>query len=375
MTTIPNVRTDTRLSYWRKILQKYQNQPTADSRNNLNFSAGLRRVQVKVLKAISASQGNPYNINTLRRIEKTMITAVLNAPAGGGVTPPPSPGHDLRTQAWANRVVFNGGTTPSTATQNAFDTFFAALDTAGIWNLMLYGLPMVPDSLTAAITPWVNTLSIGLNFPVNASFVSGDLSTTGLKGDGSTKRLGLGINPTNWSTIGLTASNTADFGIFLYMPDLASNPNASMIEVGSANSGNSNNDLYLVPSSVSKLYFESGGFSTSGTLGSVFVSSPPLLNGFYSGQRVSASDSRAYFANSVNAHAQLGSTATSAANAANNIAWDLFSVSNTSSPAHISFSNRTISFFGVCLGLTSAQDLALYNAVQAFRTAIGGGFN
>lgn len=77
MTTVPNVQRDTRLSYWRKILQKYQNQTFADSRNNLNFNAPLRRVQVKVLKAISQSQGDPYNGTTLRRLEGKMIRAVI----------------------------------------------------------------------------------------------------------------------------------------------------------------------------------------------------------------------------------------------------------------------------------------------------------
>lgn len=76
MTTIPNVQHDTRLSYWRKILQKYQNQSTADGRNNLKFSEPLRRVQVKVLKAMSASQGVTYNNTTLRRLEATMVRAV-----------------------------------------------------------------------------------------------------------------------------------------------------------------------------------------------------------------------------------------------------------------------------------------------------------
>lgn len=77
MTTIPNVRTDTHLSYWRKLLQKYQNQPSADSRNNLNFNAPLRRVKVKVLKAMAAQAGTPYNNTTQRRLESTMIRAVI----------------------------------------------------------------------------------------------------------------------------------------------------------------------------------------------------------------------------------------------------------------------------------------------------------
>jgi hypothetical protein len=76
VTTVPNVRTDTRLSYWRKILQKYQNQSTADPRNNIKFSEPLRRVQVKVLQAISAAQADHYPKSTLRRLEGKMVRAV-----------------------------------------------------------------------------------------------------------------------------------------------------------------------------------------------------------------------------------------------------------------------------------------------------------
>jgi hypothetical protein len=77
MTTIPNVRTDTRLSYWRKILVKYQNQTNADARNNLRMSEPLRRVQVKVLQAISGAQADHYPKSTLRRLEGKMVRAVI----------------------------------------------------------------------------------------------------------------------------------------------------------------------------------------------------------------------------------------------------------------------------------------------------------
>lgn len=77
MTTVPNVQRDTRLTLWRKILQKYQNQTFANPQNNLNFNAPLRRVQVKVLKAMAQSQGDPYNRTTIRRLEGKMIRAVI----------------------------------------------------------------------------------------------------------------------------------------------------------------------------------------------------------------------------------------------------------------------------------------------------------
>ena len=66
------------MTNWRKILQKYQNQSYASSRNNLNFNMPLRRVQVTVLKAISQQgPGTPYNNLTLRRLEEKMVRAVI----------------------------------------------------------------------------------------------------------------------------------------------------------------------------------------------------------------------------------------------------------------------------------------------------------
>lgn len=78
MTTIPKI-TDPRLRNWQKLLQVYQNQVGADSRNNLKLSEPLRRVQVKLLKAMSRSQGDTYNVTTLRRLEAKMIRTVLQS--------------------------------------------------------------------------------------------------------------------------------------------------------------------------------------------------------------------------------------------------------------------------------------------------------
>lgn len=76
MTTVPNRKCDTRLRYWEKILQKYQNQTFADGRNNLKLSEPLRRVQVKVLRAMAQQQGTQFDKMTLRRLEATMVRAV-----------------------------------------------------------------------------------------------------------------------------------------------------------------------------------------------------------------------------------------------------------------------------------------------------------
>lgn len=69
---------DTRLTNWRKILQKYQNQTFASSPNNLKMSMPLRRVKVMVLKAMSQQgPGTPYNNITQRRLEEKMIRAII----------------------------------------------------------------------------------------------------------------------------------------------------------------------------------------------------------------------------------------------------------------------------------------------------------
>ena len=77
MTTVPHYW-DPRLTNWRKILQKYQNQTFGNPRNNLNFNMPLRRVQVMVLKAMSQQgPGTPYNNLTMRRLEEKMIRAII----------------------------------------------------------------------------------------------------------------------------------------------------------------------------------------------------------------------------------------------------------------------------------------------------------
>src|SRR5215831_16677041 len=105
MTTVPNPRIDTRLALWRKILQKYQNQPGADSRNNLNYNQGLRRVHAKLLKAMRGSQANPFNVQTVHRLEGLMLRtvkplAVPIVPASAPTPPPPLPQPVLPVDGW-----------------------------------------------------------------------------------------------------------------------------------------------------------------------------------------------------------------------------------------------------------------------------------
>jgi hypothetical protein len=279
-----------------------------------------------------------------------------NGPDNANLAPSPA------TSDWINRIVTNGGVSPSQNTINAVERWYRTLVAAGVDTKMLYTLLFVPDSLTAAITPFFNRVS-GLDPATNHSFVSGDLSTSGLKSNGSTKWLDTGITPNT----NIPDGNSV--GLVLYVPDLASTASAPVADSGVINGSDSSKNWALFCALGSTTYYECFGLGTS---------TPQVANnlsGFYSGQRVGAADSRLYFANSTNPHAQIGSTAVGAPGAHNVTAklalfgaWDI-NLNNISL-----ITSRTISFFSETSGLNSTDDATLYTATQAMRTPLGGGF-
>jgi len=103
---------------------------------------------------------------------------------------------------WRSRVVANGGTV-STATVQAVDRFCRSIDANGLRSLMWRVNPMAGDNLSAAVVPlYRSNTALGLQgnaTDTNDNFVSGDyVATSGLIGNGSTKRLRTGL-PLNFS--------------------------------------------------------------------------------------------------------------------------------------------------------------------------------
>jgi hypothetical protein len=111
---------------------------------------------------------------------------------------------NAEAKLWIDNVYGNGGTV-STATAAAVNTFCADIDSAGLRSLLWRVNPMAGENLSAALVPLYRGPSSGGTQYGNATdtndnFVSGDyVATSGLIGNGSTKRLRTGL-PLNFSS-------------------------------------------------------------------------------------------------------------------------------------------------------------------------------
>jgi hypothetical protein len=263
---------------------------------------------------------------------------------------------------WANRVVINGGAVPSLATQMAMSTFTNTMDAAGLTSMMKTLNVFAPDSLAACLTP----LIIGAaNDPwnnVGPSFVSGDLDVNGLLGDGSSKIINTGFAPSAGFATSLSA------GLSVYE---STTTNAIVCAIGGHQSS-STVGLALFTNSfgTGQVLFDCWNNST----GRLVVNPGPTVAGFTSGNRVSATDSRAYFANSSNAFAQIGSTSATSGNAFSDCTQATGVFCSQEFPTNQFVSARRMSFAAIHDGLTSGQAQSLYNAVQTLRQTLGGGF-
>ena len=101
---------------------------------------------------------------------------------------------------WKNRVIANGGASPSTATVKAVSDFCKSIDSNGLRSLLWRVNLMVGSDLSSALVPLYRSTSFtgtvqGNTTDTNSNFVSGDYSeTSGLVGNGSSKVLNTGLS-------------------------------------------------------------------------------------------------------------------------------------------------------------------------------------
>jgi hypothetical protein len=95
---------------------------------------------------------------------------------------------------WSARIVAAGGAAPSAGTQTAVDTWWTGLSQS-IKNQIIALNFFAPDNLTAACTPFIK--GPGNAVWTNNNFVGGDLSVSGLQGNGTTKFLDTGLTLAN----------------------------------------------------------------------------------------------------------------------------------------------------------------------------------
>lgn len=133
---------------------------------------------------------------------------------GKGWTVTVDVGYHPQVLDWVSRVTGAGGADPASATKQALSDFMDALDAASLTSRMLALNCFVPDSLIAACVPLI--ANAGLSVWTNNNFSSGDLSVDGLQGSSSApnKYLSTGLAPdVDWALtypfVGLTVYQTA----------------------------------------------------------------------------------------------------------------------------------------------------------------------
>jgi hypothetical protein len=263
---------------------------------------------------------------------------------------------------WVARVVRNGGAVPSANTQAALTVFYNGLVSNNLLAKMKVITPLVPDSLTAALTPFWN-ITGGRDPWVNTNFVSGDLTVNGLKGDGSTKWLNTGIIPS------ASFSGITDGGLTVYVAANSTNVAESDFNVTQSASQamalypNYNGTSYL------DLYAENTG---SGRINATNTS----FTGFISGNRGSNLGGgiieAIFTGNSGAGFNTLVSSSTSSGGSLPTL--ELYAMALNLSGSVSQFTLKTNSFFAVHNGLTATEAQNFFNLVQALRTALGGGY-
>jgi len=268
------------------------------------------------------------------------------------LTPPNNP----LTAAWLARITANGGPAPSNLTNTAINNFLNATDAAGVTSKIYTMCIFVPDSFIAARTPVIKN---GGNDPWAATnFGVGDLNINGFTGNGATKFLDPGV-VSNATSSYLTLTQSC---LFFY--------------AHTANSAVAGTDMGCTDAATIQNFdsnFNSAGLQTfSDLLGQgarLSVATPG--NGFYLASRLAANNNQIYFANSTTPWASIASNAIGGSNMIA-VGFLCFAFNNNSVVAQ--WSNSTLSAQGFAKGLTTTEGQALYNALQACRVALGGGF-
>lgn len=253
---------------------------------------------------------------------------------------------------WVASVTTNGGVCPTITTASSVDTYWNGMVTDAIDTNTVILNVFVPDNLTAAITPLVK--GTGSSPWVNHSFVSGDLTVNGLKGDGSTKYLDTGLVANTLPNVGTS------FAIYAYATN---GPGSVGTELGATHAAAAG-----IFGACGYMYFQNGAGANT-----VILLNTGPGNGFYASVRTSSTDHRAYFATSGSAFAQTGATDSTADGAAFNTE-HIYSHALNSGGSVIQNATSVVSMSGVFTNFTSAKAQFLYNRTQTLRTALGGGY-
>lgn len=262
---------------------------------------------------------------------------------------------------WVGRVLANGGAAPSSGTQSAHLTFYRGLLADNIVSKMKVVLTVSPDNLIAATTPFLNP-GAGADPWTNHNFLSGDLTTGGLIGNGTSKFLDSGLIPS------AVFSGITDGGLTVYAS--ANNTNASESDFNVSQGSTQAMALYVAfaGSAICDMYSQSAGS------GRITATNTSFL-GYLSANRGTLGSSvieAIYKGNSSGGHSTLASSTTSSGGSLPTLS--LYAFAQHTGSGAIQFSVKRFSFFAIHSGLTATESSNFYSRIQALRTALGGGF-
>jgi hypothetical protein len=273
-----------------------------------------------------------------------------------------TPQQSLLNQEWQGRVTAAGGPIASQNTYDANDAFVAALAAAGITAKVKVANLFAPDSLSAARTPLIQGPGSGSWDFSATNFLAGDLTINGLGDAANTaKALFTGFAPANFMT-----SGTNHGCVYISVDDTT----FGSTEYG-VNDGTGLND-FVINSHWTDKHTYAYNYAQPQFLDTGILSAGALL-GYFCCSRTTTSRADLYYANSTNVHASKANNAilNGAVPPAVNIMF-VFALNNNGALAQVSKKRISAATFGT--GLLAAESLALFNAIQAFRQKIGGGF-
>jgi len=266
---------------------------------------------------------------------------------------------------WLGRVATAGGTAPSTDVQSAMVDLYCGLASDGLLPqiLSLYVFPpsavgtVVPNNAGTRImthTPFIQ--GIGSAVGVGVPTVAGEFTVNGVHPTiASSRFLDTGVN------LVTSGINMNSVGWFVYMSVDDTNGGCA---IGADDINGSLN-----------VFLESAGatMDTIGTGGVNIINIASLNAGFYSGQRVSATNHRLYFAKSTQAHGQIGATDNTVNTATSpNLNIDLWCLNDFG--VQDNFCTSTFSAAGITTGMSQSNNKLLFTRLDNFRRAVGGGF-
>lgn len=275
---------------------------------------------------------------------------------------------DPVVQALVNNINAEAIGPLDTTSVNALDAFVKGMRSDGIWAKMIEincvlnvaGAASPLDVAMALLLIGPNLAPVAGYRWLRANFVLADLTVNGLKGNGVNSSANTNLVPS------VTFPGVNNVGLTVYCTQMT---NSSVIDFGAVSSDSANALFVLVNFGTNQ--FEATCWAAGG--GDGILIAAPNLNGFYSFSRNAANDVRAYFANSTNAFAQIGSNNVLTGTIFGThqlIAWAALSAAG----AIINNTDRRLSFIAAHQGMTSIETKSLFNRVQALRTALGGGF-